>query len=55
MAVSARIRELDLRHRQLDAAIQTELRHPAADAARIAEMKREKLKLKEQLESLRRN
>lgn len=55
MATAARIRELDSKHRQLDAAIQAEMRHPSADPVRIREMKRQKLKLKEEIEALRSN
>jgi hypothetical protein len=53
MALESRIRELDLRHREMDAAIQSELSHPAADQNRVTEMKRQKLKLKEEIETLR--
>lgn len=53
MAIEARIRELDIRHQTLDRAIQEEAKHPAADAVRVMELKRQKLRLKEELESLR--
>lgn len=53
MAFDSRIRELDARHRDLDAEIEEEIRHPAADPLHITEMKRQKLKIKEQIESLR--
>ncbi len=53
MALESRIRELDLRHRDLDAAIQTEATHPGIDTVRITEMKRQKLKIKEEIEALR--
>ncbi|MDP3660513.1 DUF465 domain-containing protein [Phenylobacterium sp.] len=53
MAVEARIRELGSRHETLERAIQDEIRRPAADDLRLAEMKRKKLKLKEEMESLR--
>jgi len=53
MAIEARIRELDLRHRSLERAIEDELSRPAADAARLTELKRRKLRLKEEMESLR--
>jgi len=53
MALESRIRELDLRHREIDSAIQMELSHPAADQIRITEMKRHKQKLKEEIEALR--
>jgi hypothetical protein len=53
MAVEARIRELGSRHLSLEKAIQDELRRPAADDAKLRDMKRQKLKLKEEMESLR--
>lgn len=53
MAVEARIRELGSRHHSLDMAIQDELRRPAADDTRLKELKRQKLKLKEEMEALR--
>jgi hypothetical protein len=53
MAVEARIRELGLRHETLERAIADEMSRPAADALRLVEMKRQKLRLKEEMESLR--
>ena len=53
MAVEARIRELGSRHQSLEQAIQDELRRPAADDIRLKELKRQKLRLKEEMESLR--
>ena len=55
MAIEARIRELGLRHETLDREIQDEARRPAADDLRLRELKRQKLRLKEQLETLRGN
>jgi len=52
MAIEARIRELDHRHQSLDRTIQDELSHHA-DPLRVSELKRQKLKLKDQLERLR--
>ena len=52
MAIDGRIRQLGNRHQTLDMAIQEELSRPMADSTRIAEMKRKKLKLKEQLAQL---
>lgn len=54
MALESRIRELDTRHRDLDLTIQAESRQPAVDPVRISELKRQKLKLKEEIEALRR-
>jgi hypothetical protein len=53
MALESRLRELDNRHRKLDRTIEQELTHPASDDIRIAELKRQKLRLKEEIEGLR--
>ena len=54
MAVEARIRELGSRHQSLEDAIQDELRRPAGDDIRLQELKRQKPRLKEEMEALRR-
>jgi hypothetical protein len=54
MALEAHIRELSDRHARLDQTIQQVQRSPASDAIEIATLKRKKLKLKEELEALRR-
>jgi hypothetical protein len=53
MAIESRIRELDTRHRKLDDAIHEETSRPAADTFRLAELKRQKLKLKEEILGLK--
>jgi hypothetical protein len=53
MAVEARLRELGARHQSLERALQDELRRPAADEDRVKELKRQKLKLKDELEALK--
>jgi len=53
MAIEARIRELGTRHETLERAIQDETSRPAADELRLRELKRRKLRLKEEMESLR--
>ena len=53
MAVEARIRELGSRHQSLELAIQEELRRPATDDLKLKELKRQKLRLKEEIENLR--
>ncbi len=53
MAIDARIREMGTRHQTLDKAIQDETSRPAADSARLKELKRQKLRLKEEMEALR--
>ena len=55
MALDARIRELGSRHQSLEQALQDELRRPHADDIRVKELKRRKLRLKEEMESLRAN
>ncbi|MDE2486649.1 MAG: DUF465 domain-containing protein [Alphaproteobacteria bacterium] len=53
MAVEARLRELGARHQSLEKAIQDEMRSPSADDLKLKELKRQKLKLKDELEALR--
>jgi len=53
MAIEARIRELGARHGELERAIQDEMSRPAADGTRLTELKRRKLRLKEEMESLK--
>ena len=53
MALEARIRELDHRHQSLEQAIREETLRPNADALRLKTLKRQKLKLKDQIEGLK--
>jgi hypothetical protein len=53
MAIEARIRELGVRHQSLERAIEDEVSRPVADAIRLRDLKRKKLRLKEEMESLR--
>lgn len=53
MAVEARIRELDNRRQSLDRAIESEGKRPESDSLRVSELKRQKLKLKEEIAGLR--
>jgi len=53
MAIEARIRELGLRHRSLDNLIEDEFKHPATDDVKLRQLKRQKLRLKEEMEALR--
>ncbi len=53
MAIEARIRELGLRHESLERAIEDEASRPGGDDLRLMELKRAKLRLKEELESLK--
>ncbi len=52
MAVEARIRELRHRHRDLDRIIEDAARLPAFDDLQLRQLKRQKLRLKEELEAL---
>ena len=53
MAIEAHIRELGSRHQMLEKAIEDERRAPSSDSLKVHELKRRKLKLKEQIEGLR--
>ena len=53
MALEARIRELGSRHQSLEAQIQDEMSRPASDDIKLKELKRQKLRLKEEMETLR--
>ena len=53
MAIEQRLRELDARHRDLDHTIEEESKRPAADDMQLTAMKRQKLKIKEEIESIR--
>ena len=52
MALDAHLVELSERHRSLDRKIEEELSRPAADTLKIAEWKRLKLRLKDEIERL---
>lgn len=53
MAIESRIRELGSRHENLDRKIQEETNRPGSDATTLMELKRQKLRLKEEIEGLR--
>jgi hypothetical protein len=53
MAVDARIRELGNRHSNLDRAIHDEVTRPSSDSIKLKDLKRQKLRLKEEMEVLR--
>ncbi len=53
MAIEARIRELGARHQTLEQAISDELRRPSADSLRLHDLKRRKLRLKEEMDVLK--
>ena len=53
MSIEARVRELDNRHQTLKAAIAREERSPSVDSLYLTELKRKKLKLKEEIDRIR--
>ncbi len=53
MSVQGRINELSSRHTYLDETISHEEKRPAKDPLRITELKRQKLRIKEELSQLR--
>jgi hypothetical protein len=53
MAMQAHLAELERRHRALESEINEALAHPSADDLKLAEMKRRKLHLKDEIARLR--
>jgi len=53
MAVEAHIAELSVKHQRLEEKIREELQHPGFDEILITTLKREKLRLKDEIERLR--
>ena len=53
MTMQAHLSELERRHRALDDEIADAISHPSSDALRIAELKRRKLQVKDEIERLR--
>ncbi len=52
MSLDAHIRELGERHRKLEKEIAAEVRRPAGDQLHLAELKRRKLRIKDQIRHL---
>lgn len=55
MSLNGRISELSAKHRHLDQKIAAEEKSPSGDALIIKDMKRQKLRIKEELQQLRAN
>jgi len=53
MAVESHIREIADKHRKLQELIEDEMAHSAWDEMRVAALKKQKLRLKDELERLR--
>ena len=52
MGAEAHLQELNEKHRNLDQAIEAEMSRPYADDLKVQELKREKLKLKDEIERI---
>ncbi|WP_293866961.1 DUF465 domain-containing protein [uncultured Alsobacter sp.] len=53
MALQSHLVELERRHQALEKEIEQEMHHPSTDDLRLAELKRRKLQLKDEIERLR--
>ncbi len=53
MAIELHLAELEKRHQALEAELNEALTHPSADDLQIAELKRKKLHVKDEIERLR--
>ncbi|WP_367119612.1 YdcH family protein [Ponticaulis sp.] len=53
MSLENHLQELSARHKKIDDALQEESKRPSSDSLKMSRMKREKLKLKEEIQSLR--
>lgn len=53
MAIKAHLDSLNKRHQELEAAIASEIKNPGFDDLRLVELKRQKLKIKDQIQELR--
>jgi hypothetical protein len=53
MAMKAHLDTLTQRHQELEAAIASELKHPSHDDSRVNELKRHKLRIKDQIFSIK--
>ncbi len=55
MSLQMRLKELERKHKALDEAIQDAIAHPSIPDADLADMKRRKLQLKDDIEKVRAN
>ena len=53
MALQGHVQELSEMHKKLEQLIETEMAHPDWDEVRVAALKKEKLRIKDELERLR--
>jgi hypothetical protein len=54
MAISTHLDELEQRHRMLETQLADALRHPSTDDSQLTELKRRKLKVKDEIARLNR-
>lgn len=55
MALSSHLQELRKKHQSLSESVEQAQRHPGTDALKIADLKKQKLKLKEEITRLSAN
>jgi hypothetical protein len=55
MSLQAHLTELEKRHRAIERELQSALSKPSSDDLRLAELKRKKLQLKDEIERIRMN
>lgn len=53
MALHAHLQSLARRHQEIETMLDTEMKHPAKDDTRVHELKRLKLRIKDQIARLR--
>ncbi len=53
MSLTTHLAELERKHRSLDTEIEKEMRHAQADDSKVAQLKRRKLQLKDEIVKLR--
>jgi hypothetical protein len=53
MSLDARLRELNERHKRIEADLAAEMKHPSSDDLRIIKLKQQKLRLKDEIAQLR--
>jgi hypothetical protein len=53
MSIQAHLAELERRHRALEEELSDALAHPSTDALKVAELKRRKLQVKDEIARLR--
>ncbi|WP_298819853.1 DUF465 domain-containing protein [uncultured Roseibium sp.] len=55
MSMQSHLAELERRHAEMKRKIEDALMHPSTDSLQLANMKRQKLKIKDEIERLRSN